>query len=74
MKNTALMELVEWLNVQQESEYNTAVIGMANMLMDMEKKQIKKAWEAGMYAGINSQTELVFDNPESYYNEVYKIK
>ena len=69
---TAMQELIHWLKIGWKDEDIDTVIKKAELLLEIEKEQIKDAFEDGcigeMYE-LNAQY-----TSEKYYNNFYNVK
>lgn len=75
-QQTAMQELIEWLEVGWKDEDAETIIKKANQLLPTEKEHISKAWDAGYYGYFSlGIREIEFNNGEEYYdinyNETY---
>ena len=69
-KQTAMQELIHWLNSGWMDEDIEAVIKKAEMLLEKEREQIKDAYTDGC---IGELYELnAYYTSEKYYNQTYE--
>ena len=84
MKQTAMQEHIEWLKATIEiAEEQSPILVNALKLclndatqrLEMEKEQIKDAWDDGYDKGTRDRIEKISNpvgNAEQYYNETFK--
>jgi|LakMenEpi03Aug12_release.lakeMendotaPanAssembly.Ray.scaffolds.fasta_scaffold421642_3 hypothetical protein len=65
-KQTAMQELIQWLKIGWKDEDVDTVIKKSDQLLEMEKEQIKNAFDKGY------SYYLFNGGGEQYYNETYK--
>ena len=86
MKQTAMQEHIEWLKATIEiAEEQSPILVNALKLclndatqrLEMEKEQIKDAWNDGYDKGTRDRIEKISNpvgNAEQYYNETFKTE